>query len=319
MVSADNPQALRSELAAMPFVEKVGTFQGTCLTGNYTSMSTFPVDKNGKTEDVSFYLADLDSTALDIYGLRLKKDFGQTAGAYYVNEEGERQLGLGKDEREFDYNKERIQLSGVFADFHIESILANYKPFLFQIKPTADMENPMFLVKTDGSAEAEQRMRDAIVKVDGNDNGIFWKVWGLKDGVIRKFEYNLNTLHIVALFAIVALVISTLGYVGMSVFFIRQSKKEVGIRKIMGCSTGKVTTILLRRFCMPRVVSYTVAIPLAWYVMEHWLQDFAYRISLAPWIFLLVIFVSLVQAVLAVIIQTLRAAHTNPVETIKTE
>lgn len=319
MVCAENVQAMRSELAAMPFVKQVGTFQGTCLSGNYTSASTISVEKNGVKEDVNFYLLSMDSTTLDIYGLKLLHNYGLAEGAYYTNEEGERKLGLARGERDFEFNDGRHLLSGVFKDFRMGSIMQYPYPFIIQLEKTSDIQSALFLVKTDGSAEAKQRLREAVVRVDKTTKNLEWMVTSLKEDVVRNFEDQANTLHIVGLFAFVALLISTLGYVGTSVFFIRQHRKEVGIRKIMGCSTEKVTVHLLRRFCMPLAASWLIAVPLAWYIMSLWLQDFAYRISLEPWMFLLVIFVSLLQAVLSVLLQTLKAACTNPVKTIRIE
>lgn len=319
VVSPENAQAMRSELDAMPFVKRVGTFSGTVLSGNSSSMSTIRVTRGGKTEDVSFYRMRLDSAAMGIYGLRLARDYGPTEGGYYANETGERLLGLHGGQGTFRLDEADCQLSGVVRDFHPNNILNAVNPFILQLSPASAIDYPSFLVETDGTPEAKQRLQEAVRRVDKTDKDMVWKVDDLQEDVAQSFDDHTNTLHIVALFALVAVVISTLGYVGMSVFFIRQRRKEVGIRKIMGCSTGRITASLLRRFCMPLAVAYVVAIPVSWYMMAHWLHDFDYRLSLAPWMFLLVVAVSLLQAVLSVLVQTLRVAHANPAETIKTE
>lgn len=319
VVSPENAQAMRSELDAMPFVNRVGTFSGTVLSGNSSSMSTIPVTRGGKREEVTFYRLQLDSTALAIYGLQLVRDYGRAEGGYYANETAERLLGLHGGRGTFRWDDAQRQLSGVVRDFHTNNIQTAVVPFIIQLSPAARIDYPSFLVETDGSASARQQLLGAVRRVDGSDKDMEWKVMDLQEEVARSFDDHANTLHIVGLFALVAVVISTLGYVGMSVFFIRQRRKEVGIRKIMGCSTGRITASLLRRFCMPLAVAYVIAIPVAWYMMAHWLHQFDYRLSLAPWMFLLVVAVSLGQAVLSVLVQTLRAAHANPAETIKTE
>lgn len=319
VVSPENTQAMRAELDATPFVRRVGTFSGTILAGNTNSLSTIRVTRGGKTEDVSFYRMRLDSAAMGIYGLRLARDYGPTEGGYYANETGERLLGLHGGQGTFRLDEADCQLSGVVRDFHTTNILNAVSPFILQLSPASAIDYPSYLVETDGTPEAKQRLQEVVRRVDKTDKDMVWKVDDLQEDVARSFDDHTNTLHIVALFALVAVVISTLGYVGMSVFFIRQRRKEVGIRKIMGCPTGRITASLLRRFCMPLAVAYVVAIPVSWYMMAHWLHDFDYRLSLAPWMFLLVVAVSLLQAVLSVLVQTLRAAHANPAETIKTE
>jgi putative ABC transport system permease protein len=105
----------------------------------------------------------------------------------------------------------------------------------------------------------------------------------------------------------------------MSLFFIRQRQKDIGIRKIMGSTSSEVMMLMLRTFCVPLLVSFVMAIPLSWYVMNDWLSNFSYRISLSPWIFVATCAFSLLVAVLSVSIQIMKAVRTNPVESIKTE
>ena len=110
-----------------------------------------------------------------------------------------------------------------------------------------------------------------------------------------------------------------MGFVGMSLFFIRQRKKEIGIRKIMGSSSREVLVLMLRTFCAPLLVSFVIAIPIAWYIMSDWLSNFSYRITLSPWIFATTCAFALLVAVLSVAYQIIKAVSANPVESIKTE
>lgn len=319
MVAANNAQAMREELDKMPFVQRVGCFEGTSLTGNNTNMITIHRPDNDATQDVSFYTLNMDSVALGIYGLKLSVDYGPSEGSYYLNERGARLLGLRDNDRVLTLNDGKHQLSGIFKDFHFCNILMEAQPFIIRILDPADMKNMFFLVKTDGSLQAEQRLKEAVARVDKTKEDLEWKVDNFKEDINAAFEDNKNTLLIVGLFGVVALFISTLGYIGTSVFFIRQHKKEVGIRKIMGCSTELVLCNLLRRFLSPLLLSYIISTPLAWYVLSEWLRNFPYRISLTPWMMLLPVAVSFALALSSVFLQTLRAACTNPVKTIKTE
>ena len=144
-------------------------------------------------------------------------------------------------------------------------------------------------------------------------------VLGMEDCIAETFEDHQNTLDIISLFTLIAIVISVMGYMGLSIFFIRQRQKEIGIRKIMGSSSREVTLLMLRTFCAPLLVSFVIAIPLSWYIMNDWLTNFSYRISLSPWIFATTCAFALLVAVLSVGIQIIKAVRTNPVESIKTE
>ena len=105
----------------------------------------------------------------------------------------------------------------------------------------------------------------------------------------------------------------------MSLFFIRQRQKEIGLRKIMGGTSREVTLLMLRTFCAPLLVSFVIAVPISYYIMNDWLNSFSYRITLSPWIFAATCVFSLLVAVLSVGFQIVKAVRTNPVESIKTE
>ena len=152
-----------------------------------------------------------------------------------------------------------------------------------------------------------------------NRQDVKWYVSKLDDSIAETFEDHQNTLKIITLFTIIAVIISVMGYVGMSLFFIRQRQKEIGIRKIMGSSSREVMILMLRTFCAPLLLSFVIAIPLSWYIMNDWLTNFSYRISLSPWIFAATCAFALLVAVLSVGFQIIKAVRTNPVESIKTE
>jgi TonB-dependent SusC/RagA subfamily outer membrane receptor len=144
-------------------------------------------------------------------------------------------------------------------------------------------------------------------------------VYDLEESVAETFSDQRNTLKIISLFTIIAIVISILGYIGMSLFFIRQRQKEIAIRKIMGGTSHEIMLLMLRTFCAPLLVSFVIAVPLSWYIMNDWLSNFSYRIALSPWMFAATCTFALVVAVLSVGIQIVKAVRTNPVESIKTE
>ena len=146
-----------------------------------------------------------------------------------------------------------------------------------------------------------------------------WYVSSLEEGIAETFEDQQNTLKIITLFTVIAVIISVMGYVGMSLFFIRQRQKEIGIRKIMGSTSGEVLVLMLRTFSIPMLISFVIAVPISWYIMTDWLSNFSYRIALSPWIFAAAGFTCFIISLLTVIIQSWRAASENPINNIKTE
>ena len=146
-----------------------------------------------------------------------------------------------------------------------------------------------------------------------------WSVFGMEESIAETFEEQQNTLRIVSLFTLIAIIISIMGYVGLSLFFIRQHEKEIGIRKIMGSTSREVMWRMFRIFCAPLLLSFAIAIPLSWFIMHDWLSNFSYRITLSPWIFIITCAFALLVSILSVYVQIMKAVRTNPVESIKTE
>lgn len=316
-VSSDNPEVLRNALKSQPFIQGIGSFSGTSLDGNYCSMST---RKDKDNNNLLVYLTTWDKEFIDIMGINLVKDNDLSGDVKYINEELAGKLSLGDGESEVTWGDGKVmQVAGIFSNFHMTNILDPYQPFLISVKDTDEIEDPNFMVKTDGSPDARKKLCDLIKEVDGSTEDIDWKVQSVDDNIKASLNEEKNTMRIVSIFTGVAVLISILGFIGMSLFFIRQRKKEIGVRRIMGSTTNEVLSLLLTKFCAPLLVSFIFAVPLSWFIMDKWLEGFSYRIGLSPWIFIASGAVSLLIAVVSIFFQTLHAAHSNPADAIRAE
>lgn len=316
-VSSDNPEVLRNALKSQPFIQGIGSFSGTSLDGNYRSMST---RKDKDNNNLLVYLTTWDKEFIDIMGINLVKDNHLSGDVKYINEELAGKLSLGDGESEVTWGDGKVmQVAGIFSNFHMTNILDPYQPFLISVKDTDEIEDPNFMVKTDGSPDARKKLCDLIKEVDGSTEDIDWKVQSIESTIKASLNEEKNAMRIVSIFTGVAVLISILGFIGMSLFFIRQRKKEIGVRRIMGSTTNEVLSLLLTKFCAPLLVSFIFAVPLSWFIMDKWLESFSYRIGLSPWIFIASGAVSLLIAVVSIFFQTLHAAHSNPVDAIRAE
>lgn len=316
-VSSDNPEVMRNALKSQPFVQEIGSFSGTSLDGNYRSMSP---RKDKDNNNLLVYLTTWDKEFIDIMGINLVKDNHLSGDVKYINEELAGKLSLGDGESEVTWGDGSVtQVAGVFSNFHMTNILDPYQPFMITVKDTDEIEDPNFMVKTDGSPDARKKLCDLIKEVDGSTEDIDWKVQSVDDNIKASLNEEKNTMRIVSIFTGIAVLISILGFIGMSLFFIRQRKKEIGVRRIMGSTTNEVLSLLLTKFCAPLLVSFIFAVPLSWFMMGKWLEGFSYRIGLSPWIFIASGAVSLLIAVVSIFFQTLHAAHSNPVDAIRAE
>lgn len=316
-VSSDNPEVMRNALKSQPFVQEIGSFSGTSLDGNYCSMST---RKDKDNNNLLVYLTTWDKEFIDIMGINLVKDNHLSGDVKYINEELAGKLSLGDGESEVTWGDGKVmQVAGIFSNFHMTNILDPYQPFLISVKDTDEIEDPNFMVKTDGSPDARKKLCDLIKEVDGTTEDLDWKLQSVDDNIKASLNEEKNTMRIVSIFTGVAVLISILGFIGMSLFFIRQRRKEIGVRRIMGSTTNEVLSLLLTKFCAPLLVSFIFAVPLSWFVMGKWLEGFSYRIGLSPWIFIASGAVSLLIAVVSIFFQTLHAAHSNPADAIRAE
>ena len=316
-VSSDNPEVLRNALKSQPFIQGIGSFSGTSLDGNYCSMST---RKDKDNNNLLVYLTTWDKEFIDIMGINLVKDNHLSGDVKYINEELAGKLSLGDGESEVTWGDGKVmQVAGIFSNFHMTNILDPYQPFLISVKDTDEIEDPNFMVKTNGDPLAWKKLCDLVKEVDGSTEDIDWKVQSIESTVKASLTEEKNTMRVVGIFTGVAVLISVLGFIGMSLFFIRQRRKEIGVRRIMGSTTNEVLSLLLTKFCAPLLVSFIFAVPLSWFIMDKWLESFSYRIGLSPWIFIASGAVSLLIAVVSIFFQTLHAAHSNPADAIRAE
>ena len=319
-ITTDEPgdsDAILSALEQLPCVQKIGLSSGSCLSVGSTSVSMMR-DNNDDTHLIM--LASLDKVAFEIYGLEILNDYGASDGAVYINEKMKEDLGLSDSDREIQWQDGSIwSLAGVINNFHKGNILNDVFEFAIFYRESGKIQNPDYVVKTDGSPEAYKTIKSAVAEVMTNSRNVDWVVQNLEEGVASQFEEERNVLRIILMFTGIALLISIFGFIGLSLFFIRQRRSEIAVRRIMGGSVKDVILFMLVKFCAPLLISCVVAVPVAYYISDRWLQSFSYHISPGIWIFISSCVASLMIAVMSVLWQTVGAVRRNPSEGIKTE
>lgn len=308
--------AVRDVLKSLPCVERVGVNGGSCL-GTYQSTMTNLRDKENNPHIV--LLASLDKEAFDIYGLKELRNNEVEASKTFYNEQFLRVMNLDPDATDIGFWKEPGTIDGVVADFHDGSVLEDVRAYKIEIKDAEQIFSPYYVVKTDGSPDAARIIREAVEKVVSENSGMVLGVIEPQEQISERFDEERNTLKIINMFTGIALLISIFGFIGLSLFFIRQRRKEVAVRRVLGGSIIEVIVLMLTKFCAPLLVSTVFAVPVAYMVASRWLEDFSWRISLSPWIFIATCLASLLIAVLSILCQTISAVRSNPAEAIKAE
>ena len=234
----------------------------------------------------------------------------------FVNEEFLRQTGLSEEAPCFHYYDREIKIAGVIKDFQMANITHVKEPVFMKVQKEADINAWNILIEVQGDPyEAYREIASVYQRITGREfEGKY-----IDQQVMDSFDSQRRTAKIVTLFAGIAVLISLLGLLAMSTYFIRQRLKEVAVRKVFGSTTNEVMRRLVRTFLSYVGMAFVVAVPLIWYFMSGWLSDYAYRISLSVWIYLTAFVFCLIISFLTVFWQALRAARTNPVKSLRSE
>ncbi|HZY37128.1 MAG TPA: FtsX-like permease family protein [Mucilaginibacter sp.] len=240
-----------------------------------------------------------------------------TTDAFMVNEEAVREMGMknpvGKWVRAW---KKRGHIIGVLKDFHTQSLHEPIKPILIDVKEGENFG--VIIARTEPGQTKEALASLAKVYKDINPNYPF--SYQFVDQEYKKLyssEMIISTLSIV--FAVVAIVISCLGLLGLVMFSAEQRIKEFGVRKVLGASLAQLLALFASDFLKLIGIAFLIAVPLGWYAMSSWLQDFAYRIDISWWVFLLAGAGSLMIALFTLSYEAFKTAVANPVKSLRSE
>jgi putative ABC transport system permease protein len=203
-------------------------------------------------------------------------------------------------------------------DFNFQSLHEPLAPMVigFQNNPVHNID--YFTVKlTGGNIDATLKQMDAILhSIDQNhlfEYHFLHKQWDLlyRDDKIRQ------TIFLVI--SLLAIFIAALGLLGLTIYAAGQRVKEIGIRKVLGASIGSIVLMLSKDFLKLVLIASVIAFPVAWFAMNKWLQDFAYRININWWIFILSALAAIIIAIMTISFQAIKAAMANPVKSLRTE
>lgn len=314
----------REELLREPCVEAVALGCGTPHDrGNNNTM------QYGPDRMIGFQIFIGDSTYFRILGLeRLRDNHLATRedgnNALFVNQYALQALGIAEDATNFKVGENytyNYDIAGVYRDFQLGSALDELQPVLLKYydSPEEFLKKAYpwnILVKIRGDKTAAYNTVKSVFERI-SDGAVFTGAEYIEQEIEADYADQRRILHIVGIFTLVAILISALGLVAMSTYYIQQKEQEVAVRKVFGSTRGEVLTRLVGNFMRLVGAAFVIAVPVAWYLLERWLQDYSVRISLSPLIFLASGAFAAVVAFVAVFWQSSRAADSNPIDSIK--
>ncbi|MCX6255251.1 MAG: ABC transporter permease [Bacteroidia bacterium] len=307
---------LLSEFRKSPFINSLSVTSG--VPGEiYMSMGS-NMENTDKNISVPCLLAD--TTFLETFGLKVVRgrnlEPGDIDKVCMINEAAYKHFDFENLENKRFNNFGGFDIIGVVNDFHYSSLHKIIGPvcIMFTSKSRPSAINIRFV--SNGVGQGMNFINDEWQKIlPGYPMKYqFYDEWF--DSMYRSEEYFARTI---SLFAILAIVISCIGILGLAIFSSERRTKEIGIRKINGARISEILVLLNREFIFLVIIAYVIAVPIAWYAMQKWLQNFAYRTELSWWIFALSGLLALAIALLTVSWQSWRATTRNPVEALRYE
>lgn len=315
----DHMQSSLQELSASAGVAAAASSNNSVTSIDNSTGDTYWEGKR-KDESLIVHALSADKNFLDMMKFRFVagQNFANSpadSAHYIINETAAKMMGM-KDPvgQKFSLWEENGIIIGVVKDFHYASLHEKIGPLVIYYRPSGFQ----VYVKTK-PGETDKAIASAERLHKRYNAGFPFRYSFIDDNLDRMYKLDRRTGNLFNYFAGIAIFISCLGLFGLATFTTGQRVKEIGVRKVLGASVTNIVTLLTSDFLRIVLVSIILSVPVAWYAMNKWLEDYAYRITISWWVFTMAGGLAIMVALLTVSFQAVKAALTNPVRSLRTE
>ena len=325
-------RAIKNELLKNPAIMSASF--SSSIPGGVNSITSFHWEgqqliKNTKIIDNTLSFISSDYAFLKTYGINIKegRNFSESFPSdekqgYIINQAALTKLNLksplGKSLNLFNRNGGRI--IGMVKDFHFQSLHKKIEPLaIFIDEDESGYYIPKYLsirIKTDNIPLVLSSIEKTWKQFSP---GRPFEYFFFDEYLSKLYKKEQNTVNLFNCFSIVAVFIASLGLFGLAAFTSESRKKEIGIRKVLGASVAEILVTLSGSFMKKVLIANLIAWPVAYYLINRWLQDFAYHVQISVWIFVLAAIISILITLVTVSYHVIKAAVTNPVNFLKYE
>lgn len=314
--------SFKAALKSQSSVAMISSANGEIVNINSSSSGNADWDGRDTLFNPTIGTISIDEDFAPMFQLQLKegnwfKPNGENARDYILNETAAELFKMQQPivGQRFSWGGDTGRIAGIAKDFHFKSLHEKIGPLV--IRSAGQNSSYTFLKILPGNIQ--KAVSDAE------------KVWAafvpqepfrysfLDDSFNRLYKSDIKTSRLVFIFSGITVVIAALGLLALAAFSAEQRIKEIGIRKVLGASVSQIVAMLSKDFLLLVLLASLIALPLAWWLMNKWLQDFAYRVETGWWVFAAAGIIALLIAVLTVSSQAIKAAVSNPVKSLRTE
>lgn len=327
-------EAFLNELVQIPGIEKAANC--TSVPPNHWAGDQFePINAPIKTTPIDFTLADenyLETLQVPLlYGRNFSRAFPDDVNATIVSEETIRTIGWELNEsvigKKIAYgngpNAKEFKIIGVVQNFNYRGLRGTIDSFaLFHLESGLYDSGLHYLILSTNTQSFEQTS-DLLTAIQSTwekfVNGRPMEFQFVDESFAADFREEQNFMKVLSLFSGLALLIASLGLLGIIIYTIEQRTKEIGIRKIVGANVWQIAVLLSKEHTKLILGSIILSVPLTWYMMQQWLEDFEYRIQISPFVFVVsgIAILSLTLAISG--FHSIKAGFSNPVDAIRDE
>jgi putative ABC transport system permease protein len=318
------------KLRTIPGIKNVsiGGVAPASISTNSSTITYVDGEKQINTE-LQFIFGDTaysDLFELDIIaGRTIRND---TVKELVINETCRKKLGFATAEdavgKTVDLFDEIIPIVGVMSDFHQRSLKSDIKPMAFRGDWNRSLWSQFQAVHVAFQNESSGDLKATLSKIENAYKTVYsetddYRVEFLDETIQRFYNREQKVSKLLNWSTGLSILISCLGLLGLVIYTTNRRVKEIGVRKVLGASLFQINTLLCKEFLILVAIAFIVAAPIAYYGINNWLQDFAYKASISFWVFLLSGAAMIFFALLVISVKTLQAANANPVNSLRSE
>ena len=307
----------------LPCTEKATATKGSAVYGGNSTSIVFEGDK----AQTYVHIFNVTPEFMDIYGITPKNGSKiQSGNTLYLNDQALELLHMKPTDTHLSRRYKStnsnmlpadVRYGGVINNFHTTNILQPISPYFIFVNDK--IEYPWYVtIKVKGDiVDALNEVKKVYKEVFREEIDTSRPVF-VTDQIAEIFEKDIRTSKIVSLFAFIAIIISLLGLVAMSTYFIQQRAREIAVRKVFGSTGNQIRVRLIRTFMLYVGIAFVIAVPIVVHFMSKWIEQYSYRIVWWPWIVAAGVIVMLISLA-AVAVQSWMASNENPVKNIRQE
>lgn len=318
---------LRDKLRAIPGIENLSLSQEPPASNNY-SITTLKYNNNREEKETTVQEMQVDTAYFGLYKMKLlagrSLEMSDTVKEYVINETYAKLLGFKNPADVIGQilnhgENKKVPVVGVIADFQTGSTHSAIPPLAFTCQMKRHCGFHIALPEKAGAdawtstiAEIGKKFKEVYPEED-------FKYSFFDEDIAKFYKKEQDISRLLNWSTGLAVFISCLGLLGLVIYTTTQRVKEIGVRKVLGASVSQIVTLFSKDFLRLVMLAFMIAAPLAWWAMNKWLEDFAFRTAISWWVFVLSGVMMLLIALLTLSLQTFRSATVNPVKSLRTE